>query len=61
MFDFESISGEVDSIQQYVIQIVIGIWPATPVFCTNKIVRHEMNIEILLKIVLNTVTPNPIK
>jgi hypothetical protein len=40
--------------------LAIGRWfsPGTPVSSTNKTDRHDIT-EILLKVVLNTITPNP--
>ena len=42
--------------------LAIGRWfsPGTPVSSTNKTDRHDIT-EILLKVVLNTITPNPTK
>jgi hypothetical protein len=40
-------------------QLTIGVWfsPGTPVSSTNKSDRHDIT-EILLKVVLNTITKN---
>jgi len=58
--------GEVYSIQHYVIKYVSDFWqagewfsPGTPVSSTNKTNRHSIT-EILLKVALNIITPNPI-
>jgi hypothetical protein len=61
---FSSARGEVYSIQHYVIKFVHDLQqvcdfpPGTPVSSTNKADRHYMT-EILLKVVLNTITSNP--
>ena len=59
--EFESHSGEVYSIQHYVIKFVsdlrhAGRWisPGTPVSSTNKTDRHDI-IEIFLNVALNTI------
>jgi len=59
---FESRSGEVYSIQHYVIKFVSDLRQVgdflrvlTPVSSTNKIERHDIT-EILLKVALNTIT-----
>ena len=58
--------GEVYSIQHYVIKVCKWLpadqWfsPGTSVSYTNKTDRHDIT-EILLKVVLNTITPNPNK
>ena len=59
--------GALDIIQHYVIKFVSdlrqvsGQWfsPGTPVSSTNKADRHDI-AEILLKVALNTMNPNPI-
>ena len=59
--------GEVYSIQHYVIKFVsdlrqVGgfkIYPGTPVSSTYKTDRHDIT-EILLKVALNIITPNPL-
>jgi hypothetical protein len=57
---------EVYSIQHYVMKFVSDLrqvrWfsPDTPVLCTNKTERHDIT-EILLKVVLNIITPPPFK
>jgi hypothetical protein len=59
--EFESHSGEVYSIQHYVIKfcqrLVVGRWfsPSTLVSSTNKTYHHDIT-EILLKVALNTIT-----
>jgi hypothetical protein len=59
------VHGEVYSIQHYVIKFVSdlrqvgGFFPGNPVSSTNKTDRHDI-AEILLKVALNTITPNPI-
>jgi len=62
--EFESHSGEVYSKQHYVIKFVSdlrqlgGFFTGTPVSSTNKADRHDIT-EILLKVVLNTITLTP--
>ena len=48
--------------QPYVIKFVreVGVFPGTPVSSINKTDRHDI-IEILLKVVLNTITFNLIQ
>ena len=59
--EFESRSGEVCSIQHYVIKFVSNLWqvqwfsPGTLVSSNNKTDRHNI-AEILLKVALNTIT-----
>ena len=61
--EFESYSGEVHSIQHYVIKFVSDLRqvggflfsPGILVSSTNKTDRHNMT-EILLKVALNTIT-----
>jgi hypothetical protein len=59
--EFEPRSGEVYSIQQYVIKFVsdlrqiVGLYPGTPVSSTNKIDRHDI-AEILLNMALKTIS-----
>ena len=60
--EFESCSGEVNSIQHNVIKFVsqllttvLWISPGTPVSSTDKTDRHDIT-DILLKVVLNTIT-----
>ena len=63
--EFESRSGEVYSIQHYVIKFVSdlcqvgGFFPGTPVSFANKTDCHEIT-EILLKVALNTITSSTI-
>jgi hypothetical protein len=57
------VHGKVYSIQHYVIKFVcdlrqVGGSLSTQVYSINKTDRHEIT-EILLKVVLNTKTPNP--
>jgi hypothetical protein len=58
--EFETRSGEVYSIQHYVIKFVCdlrqvgGFFPCSPVSSTNKTDRHDIS-EILLKVALNTI------
>ena len=52
------VHGEVYSIKHYVIKIV-AICDMSVVFSTNKADRHDIT-EILLKVALNTITPNPL-
>ena len=52
------VHGEVYSITHYVIKIV-AICDMSVVFSTNKADRHDIT-EILLKVALNTITPNPL-
>jgi len=58
----ESCSGEVYSIQNYVIKFVNDLWkvdgfiPSTPVSSTSNTDRHDIT-EILFKVVLNTILP----
>jgi hypothetical protein len=57
------VHGEVYSIQYYVIKFVSDVtdrWfsPGTPVPSTNKNDHHYIT-EILLKVALNTINPNP--
>jgi len=44
-------------IQHYVIKFLSDFWQVCD-FSTNKIDRHNIT-EILLKVALNTITPNP--
>jgi len=65
MLLFESRSGEVYSIQHYVIKLSVtcaGGWfsPGTPVSSTNKTDRHDIT-EILLKVALNIITITPLE
>ena len=55
--EFESRSGEVYSIQRYVIKFVTcdRFSPSPPVSSTNKTDLHDIT-EILLKVALNTIT-----
>jgi len=61
--EFESHSGEVYSIQHYVIKFVSDLrqvsvfFKGTPISFTNKTDCHDIT-EILLKAALNTVNPN---
>ena len=50
--------GEVNSIQQYVIKSVNDLRPACGFLSTNKTARHYIT-EILSKMALTTITPNP--
>ena len=52
------VHGEVYSIKHYAIKIV-AICDMSVVFSTNKADRHDIT-EILLKVALNTITPNPL-
>jgi hypothetical protein len=57
------VHGKVYSIQHYVIKFVCDLRQvsgslSTQVYSINKTDRHEIT-EILLKVVLNTKTPNP--
>jgi hypothetical protein len=58
--EFESHSGEVYSIQHYVIKVVSDLrqvcsfFPGTPVSSTNETDRHDIT-EILLKVTLNII------
>jgi len=60
-FEFKSCSGEVYSIQHYVIKFVCDSWqgggffPGIPVSSTNKTDGHDIT-EILLKVVLNIIS-----
>jgi len=58
--DFESRSGEVYSIQHYVIKFVSDWWlsPDNPVSSTNKTDCHDIT-EILLKVALTNITLTP--
>ena len=53
------VHGKVYSIQHYVIKFVSEMQHGTPVSSTDKTDRHNIT-EILLKVELNTITPNPI-
>ena len=59
--EFESHPGEVYSIQNYVIKLVVTLsvtYGRLVVFSTNKTYHHDIT-EILLKVVLNTINqPN---
>jgi hypothetical protein len=52
------VHGEVYSMKHYVIKIV-AICDMSVVFSTNKADRHDIT-EILLKVALNTIIPNPL-
>ena len=62
--EFESLSGEVYSIQHYVIKFVSDLWQVggflrrLPFSSTNKTDLHEIT-EILLTVALNTITLTP--
>jgi len=55
--EFEPRSGEVYTIQHYVIKFAVGWW-FSPVSSTNKTHHHDIT-EILLKVALNTITLTP--